>query len=250
MIKGFDTSTPLNDQTAALFAADGYQVACRYLVPSGWKALGAAEAEIISRSGMNVLSVYETTANRALGGRSAGINDGYEAAKVAEKVGQPYGSCIYAAVDFEVSQAQMKTVMEYIKGFSEATPKYTTGVYGSYTVVDAAWKAQVCSRFWQTKAWSYGAQHPYANVYQCDCGPKGLGFQKHGIGIDDNYVYSNEGSWNTNIIPEEVKPEMNKEDANELIELLKAIYKLSPNPELGRLADVLRTASGQPTENN
>lgn len=43
---------------------------------------------------------------------------------------------------------------------------------------------------------------------------------------------------------------MTKEDADKLITLLKAVYSLVPDKEIGRLADVLRTASGQPTENS
>lgn len=251
MIKGFDCSTPLTAKTAEAFFDSGYLFVARYLVPSGWKALTKDEAELIAEAGLDIVSVFETTGNQALGGRTAGINDGYTAVEVAKQVGQPPGSCIYAAVDFEASQAQMNTIIEYIKGFSEATPEYTTGVYGSYAVVDAVWKAQACSRLWQTRAWSYGAQHPYANVYQHDCGPQGLGLSMNGISVDLNEGYGNEGAWNTLKVEEE-EAMLKVEDANKVIEVLGAVYAIcvdqTSKDELHRLANELRKVSGQPEQ--
>jgi hypothetical protein len=42
---------------------------------------------------------------------------------------------------------------------------------------------------------------------------------------------------------------LKKEDANKIIGILKAVYGIAPHKEIGRLADELRIASGQPTEN-
>ncbi|NRF91513.1 DUF1906 domain-containing protein [Paenibacillus frigoriresistens] len=247
MIKGFDCATPLTAKTAAAFALDGYSFAARYLVPSGWKALTRSEAELINQAGIDIVSVFETTADRALGGRVAGLADGATAVQVARSVGQPVGSCIYFAVDFEATTAQMQTVIEYIKAASEATPEYTTGVYGSYAVIEAISQTGACSRFWQTRAWSYGKKSAAANIYQYDCGPQGLGLTINGIGVDLNEGYGNEGLWN-NLKEEEVM--LKVEDANKIIAVLKAVYELAPNPEIGRLADEIRVVSGQPKENS
>ncbi|MDF2721847.1 MAG: hypothetical protein K0Q59_1522, partial [Paenibacillus sp.] len=62
--------------TATLFKSDGFEFVCRYLVPYGWKRLTLEEADLISASGLNIVSVFETTADRALGGREAGLADG------------------------------------------------------------------------------------------------------------------------------------------------------------------------------
>lgn len=43
---------------------------------------------------------------------------------------------------------------------------------------------------------------------------------------------------------------MKPEDANKIIAFLKAAYGIKPDPEFGRLADELRKASGQPTQNS
>lgn len=164
MTKGFDCSTPLTAQTAAAFVKDGYSFVARYLVPSGYKALTKSEADRISQAGLQIVSVFETTANRALGGRSAGLADGATAVQVAHQLGQPAGSCIYFAVDFDATSAQMATVVAYIQAASEATPEYTTGVYGSYAVMEAVKKAGACSRFWQTYAWS-GGKNPHSFTF-------------------------------------------------------------------------------------
>lgn len=163
MTKGFDCSTPLTAQTAAAFVKDGYSFVARYLVPSGYKALTKSEADRISQAGLEIVSVFETTANRALGGRSAGLADGATAVQVAHQLGQPAGSCIYFAVDFDATSAQMATIVAYIKRQVKRLG-YTTGVYGSYAVMEAVKKAGACSRFWQTYAWS-GGKNPHSFTF-------------------------------------------------------------------------------------
>ncbi len=206
-----------------------------------------AEAMLINEAGIDIVSVFETTDNRASGGRVAGLIDGALAVQVAQKVGQPKSSCIYAAVDVEVKPSQMASIIAYIQAFSEATPDYTTGVYGSYAVIEAVSAAGACSRFWQTKAWSYGNRSPAAHIYQYDCGPKGLGLIQNGIGVDLNEGYGNEGAWNTLKEEEYV---MNPEDANKVIGFLSAAHESTTDPEareeFHRLANELRKVSGQP----
>ena len=241
MFKGFDCATPLTSKTATSFAVDGYDFVGRYLVPGGWKALTESEATIINQAGISIVSVYETTASRALGGRTAGINDGYVAIEVAKRVGQPEGSTIYAAVDFDVQPEQMETVLAYIKGFSEATPRYNTGVYGSYKIVKAAQEAKVCSRFWQTYAWSSGKEAEGIHIYQYK-----NDVVSNGIGIDLNEGHDGLGAWNKF---KEDKPKMTKDDANKIIRFLAAAHEASNDSEaqaeFHRLANELRKASGQ-----
>ncbi|MDF2958389.1 MAG: hypothetical protein K0S39_124 [Paenibacillus sp.] len=193
MAKGFDCATPLTAQTAAAFRADGYEFVCRYLVPTGAKRLTSNEARVISNAGLQIVSVFETTAERALGGRTAGLADGSAALQVAAQIGQPEGSTIYFAVDFDATPAQMPTVIEYVRAASEATPEYNTGVYGSYAVVQAASASGACSRFWQTYAWSRGQQAAAANIYQYQ-----NNITVNGILVDLDESYGNEGWWSLN----------------------------------------------------
>ena len=192
MTLGFDCATPLTATTAAAFKADGYEFVCRYLVPTGAKRLTKEEAERISDSGLNIVSVFETTADRALGGRTAGLQDGATAAKVAADIGQPDHTAIYFAVDFDAAANQMETVIAYIRGAAEATAAFLTGVYGSYSVIEAVKAAGACSRFWQTYAWSYGSKAESIHIFQYLNDIK-----VNGIGIDKNESYGNEGWWRT-----------------------------------------------------
>lgn len=190
--KGFDCATPLTPKTAAAFKSDGFVFVCRYLVPSGWKRLTPEEAEWISESGLMLVSVFETTADRALGGRAAGLQDGAIAVRTAAQVGQREGTAIYYAVDFDATPAQMPTVLAYLQAAGEASPGFLTGVYGSYRVIEAVKAAGVCSRFWQTYAWSYGARASDIHIYQYE-----NDIVVNGIGIDRNLSFGDEGWWST-----------------------------------------------------
>lgn len=261
MAKGFDCAVPLTRESAKRFHDDGYEFVCRYLVPSGWKRLTKIEAADISAAGLQVVSVYETTANRALGGRSAGLVDGARAVQVAIAVGQPAGSRIYFAVDFEATAKQMDTVIQYIRGVSEAATNFLTGVYGSAAVIEAVMAAKACSGFWQTYAWSKGRKAGGIQIYQYDNGPKGLGQAIHGVNVDLDVASGDVGWWNT--LPPIIQPpthtneEMNeymlsKEDADKIIAFIQAAYMAAGSQEsrveFHRLAEELRKASGQAVE--
>ncbi|OKP75657.1 hypothetical protein A3842_19580 [Paenibacillus sp. P3E] len=261
MAKGFDCAAPLTKALAKKFREDGYEFVCRYLVPSGWKRLTKTEAAAISAAGLQIVSVYETTASRALGGRAAGLADGAIAAQTALAVGQPAGSRIYFAVDFDASASQMDTVIQYIKAAGEASSKFRTGVYGSAAVVEAAMAAKACTGFWQTYAWSRGRKAEGIHLYQYDNGPKGLGQPIHGVNVDINLSSGDAGWWNTlAAVPStpthsdgEVKEYMlNQEDAKKIIAFIQAAYMAAGSPEsreeFHRLADEIRKASGQPVE--
>lgn len=188
MSKGFDAATPLNATTAASFKSNGYEFVCRYLVPaaSAWKALTKTEADVIQASGMKIVSVFETTADRALGGRGAGLIDGAIASQCAVDVGQPEGSTIYFAVDFDPTPDQMSAVIAYIKGANDATPNYSTGVYGSYDVVTAVRAAGAASHVWQTYAWS-GGKLADCQIFQ----------YQNGEQYDEDRSFGLEGWWGT-----------------------------------------------------
>jgi hypothetical protein len=202
MAKGFDCAEPLTVSTADSFKANGYEFVARYLVPatSAWKALTAAEAAIIQAAGLKIVSVYETTADRALAGYQAGLRDGSVAKQVAAEVGQPEGSCIYFAVDFDVTtQDEMDTVIAYIRGCNDATPTFSTGVYGEYDVCKAVCEAKAASHAWQTYAWSRGLLYENAQIYQWLNGPGGADY-------DEDKSFGSEGWWGEAPAPVEVKP--------------------------------------------
>jgi hypothetical protein len=246
MAKGFDCATPLTAALASKFKSDGYEFVCRYLVPNGWKMLTRAEAEAVSAAGLQIISVFETTADRALGGYAAGLSDGAQAIQSARVVGQPKGTRIYFAVDFDATALQMPTVIDYIRGCSTATPEYSTGVYGSASVVQAVRAAGACSGYWQTYAWSRGVKNSGIHVYQYQ-----NNITVNGIGIDLDESYGGEGWWNT-LTGGEVDEMLSADNANKIIRFLSAAWYAADNAEaqaeFQRLANELRKASGQPEE--
>lgn len=236
-MKGFDCATPLTALTASLFAKDGFTHALRYLVPSGFKRLTKAEAQVITDAGMKIVSIFETTADRCKGGTANGIEDGKTALMCALQIGQTLGSAIYFAVDYEALPSDMPAIQAYLNGFALNLQGYEVGVYGSFAVIEA----MRAKHSWQTLAWSHGQKSPLANIYQCDCGPAANGLPMHGMNVDLDDILGGEGSWNLNMIP--------VVEANKLIDtihtLLPFISDQVKKDELHRQAQYLRTVSGQ-----
>ena len=251
MTKGFDCATPLSTSVAAAFKADGYDFVVRYIDTnqSSWKRLSSKEAQIISDAGLVIISVFERMGDRASINGLRGATDGLVALQAAQYLGQPEGSTIYFAVDYDAQPSDMESIELYIRAASVATPKYSTGIYGSYAVIEEMKKRGACSHFWQTYAWSTKLQSSSIQIYQYR-----NNISVHGIGVDLNISYGNEGWWNT-------VPLIKKADADLIIGLLGEAYrqgvtkitlpdgtvKTVDQTEIHRLANVQRTASGQPT---
>ncbi|TFE23677.1 DUF1906 domain-containing protein [Cohnella luojiensis] len=246
MVKGIDCSTPLTASTAAKIAKQGYEFAARYLVPSSyaWKRLTAAEANAITVAGMQLISVFETTANRPVGGATAGTEDGKAALNEAQTIGQPTGSAIYFAVDYDAQPKDFAAIEQYLKAAAEQIPGYAAGVYGSYSVIEEMFKRKACDVFWQTYAWSYGKKSEHANVFQYK-----NNVMVAGVAVDLNESYGGEGWWNTK---EEEEPTMSQEDAEKIIRFLSAAWFAATTKEdkaeFNRLADEVRKAAGVPTK--
>jgi hypothetical protein len=244
-IVGIDCSTPLTAQSAQGIAAAGYRFAARYLVPQQykWKRLTLAEAQAITAAGMQIVSVFETTANRASGGASAGQSDGAAAYKEAQAIQQPAGSAIYFAVDYDAQPKDYDAIEAYLKAAAAQIPGYEAGVYASYAVVEEMYNRKACKHFWQTYAWSRGKISSHANLYQYRNNAKVAG-----VAVDLNRAYGGEGWWNTN--EDEGESSMTKEDAEKIIRFLSAAWFAAADPaskeEFNRLANEVRKAAGIP----
>ncbi|CAM3751919.1 DUF1906 domain-containing protein [Cohnella lubricantis] len=270
--RGIDCSTPLTGAKARQIAAAGHQFAARYLVPQEykWKRLTRAEAEAITAAGMQVVSVFETTANRPAGGAVYGNSDGVAALKEAQAIRQPQGSAIYFAVDYDAQPGDYDAIEAYLKAAAAQIPGYEAGVYASYAVVEEMAKRKACKHFWQTYAWSRGKESSYANLYQYR-----NNVQVAGVEVDLNRSYGNEGWWNTNTNtspaqtpsssptpnpsaspntdsanpnPAEGEITMTREDAEKIIRFLSAAWFAAADQaskdEFNRLANEVRRAAG------
>jgi len=247
---GIDCATPLTLDTAKMLAAAGNRFAARYLVPPSyaWKRLTREEAEAITMAGMYIVSVFETSANRPAGGASSGRADGAAAFREAQAIGQPPGSAIYYAVDYDAAPQDYDAIEAYLTAAASQTPRYATGVYGSFAVVEEMAKRRACTHFWQTYAWSRGKRSDHVNLYQ-----NRNNVQVAGIAVDLNESFGNEGWWSLQIEkPKEENVPMSKEDAIAIIGFLQAAWKAATTQadknEFHRLANEVRKAANIPLE--
>lgn len=245
-MKGIDCATPLSAQLAKQIAAVGYEFVVRYLVPQrlAWKRLTKAEVEAIKAAGMQVASVFETSAARPAGGAAAGAVDGQEAYNEAVLIGQPLGSAIYFAVDYDAQPADYDKIEKYLRAAAGKITGYAVGVYGSYAVIEEMAKRKACTHFWQTYAWSKGKKSSHANIYQHKNDTR---LPNINLTLDLNESYGNEGFWNQR---QEVKPKMKPEDAEKIIAFLGAGWKATESKEardeFHRLANEVRKVAGIP----
>lgn len=246
-IKGIDCAQPIPASTAKAIAAEGYAFAARYLVPSSyaWKRLSRKEAEGISAAGMSIVSVFETTANRPAGGASSGRADGQAALKEAKAIGQPEGTAIYFAVDYDAQPKDYDDIEAYLLEAAKELGPYRAGVYGSYAVIEEMFNRGAAQHYWQTYAWSRGKKSVHANIWQYKNGVTVAGHP-----VDLNESYGNEGWWTTEEGEEEVM--MSQEDAVKIIRFLSAAWNATEDPEarreFNRLANEVRKAAGMQPE--
>jgi len=116
MAKGFDTATKLTADKARALKQAGFEYALRYL-GNTWKGFNKAEAKAIQDAGLKLVSIFQKSANYAgYFSKEQGIRDAKQAQEWAEDVGQPEGTAIYFAVDFDAQGAHLKNVLAYVEG--------------------------------------------------------------------------------------------------------------------------------------
>lgn len=149
--KGADYAARLDP---AKVAALGYRFVVRYINGSTdhWKVLTPRERDAIHAAGLGLMCVWETTASRPLSGAAGGRQDGWRAAVDLDRLGCPRNIAVLAAVDIDVTAANLRQVVAYLEGFRDAVGR-PAGVYGDFDVIDAVkgWSAvnwQANARWW------------------------------------------------------------------------------------------------------
>lgn len=172
----------------AALAAAGMKFAARYLSHTDSKNISLAEATDLAAHGVSTVVVWETTANRAGAGRTAGIADAHDALAQATAAGMPSGRPVYFAVDWDADPA---TVDGYFQGVASVLGTARTGVYGGYRVVRHLLDAGLAKWAWQTAAWSGGRWDPRAVIRQ-----PATGLRINGISCDrDTATATDYGQW-------------------------------------------------------
>lgn len=143
----------------AAITAAGYHGVCRYLGHSAWKRLTPDEAASIITAGLDLVVVWETTADRALSGNLGGLADGAEAALQAGACRMPAGRPIFYAVDFDAQPAHYPAIAAYLTAAAAASGR-PVGVYGSHAVCTEMAHRGAARYVWQTAAWSHKRRMP------------------------------------------------------------------------------------------
>ena len=131
---------------------------------SRWPPLSAAEAAMLSSAGLNIVAVWEYRSHRAdYFSYASGYADALGAYRQAKAIGQPAGSAIYFAVDFNAQEPDIRgPVDQYFRGIAAGfaaaapTPEYRVGVYGSGAVCAYLKRARLAQYAWlsNSNAWS------------------------------------------------------------------------------------------------
>ncbi|GAA4105911.1 DUF1906 domain-containing protein [Actinomadura miaoliensis] len=178
----------------------GARFVCRYLShDTSGKNLTRAEADQLSRAGLWLVVVWETTARRALSGRSGGAADARDAAKQAANCGMPEDRPIYFAVDFDASASQQAAVNAYLDGAASVIGRDRVGLYAGYGPTKRALDAGKARWAWQTYAWSGGKWDARAHIQQYSNDHK-----INGVGVDyDRAMKDDYGQWRVGVSPGE-----------------------------------------------
>ena len=192
LVQGFDTATKLTEKTAKALKDEGFEYAIRYLPTTEWKSLTKSEVKAILDAGLKLVSVYQWSANYpGYFTYERGKQDGAHASKVAKELGQPEGTAIYFAVDYDAQPKNIQGVLDYFRGVKETIKGYKVGVYGSFYVMNEVKAKEPVDYYWQTYAWSYRkiADHIHMRQYH-------NGVKVAGVILDRNEFYKSPGAWN------------------------------------------------------
>ena len=204
---GLDYASPVTDKTTlSRFKDNGVQFVCRYI--STWadpnipgshdnpKNITAQEVVALRQNDLKLVVVFETTANRALGGFAAGQHDAKSALRQLRAHGID-GAVVYFAVDFDVPVGNLGTVAQYFAGATSLLGKDRVGVYGGIRIVKHLLDNGLCKYAWQTYAWSGGKWDPRAHIQQYLNGQRVAG-----VTCDyDRAMAANYGQWPLYVAP-------------------------------------------------
>ena len=166
-IPGFDMAWGEKPYTEA--KALGYRFVMRYLSHDPSKDLSLDELREWTRLGLAVGVVWESTAGRALQGRTAGAQDAHAAQAKLNALGIPHLP-VYFAVDFDATDRDKPKVADYMRGAQSVLGYLRTGAYGGYYTIDYLLAKRAVHFAWQTYAWSGGKVHKGAHLFQYENG--------------------------------------------------------------------------------
>jgi hypothetical protein len=146
----------------------GYGFAIRYASGSGSpKDITASEAQALQNAGIDIIVVFESTANRMQDGYNAGIADANQAVTVAIAAGAPSNFFCYFACDFDAQPSDEPAIESYLDAAASVLGGVKrVGLYGGYGPITRVLDAGKAAKGWQTAAWSNGNKDSRISLYQ------------------------------------------------------------------------------------
>jgi Domain of unknown function (DUF1906) len=175
--QGIDLANDTSDKLMELQGSGLEFVARYYREPvSRWPALSWSEAQSLSSQGLKIVAVWESHSRDVQHfSYFSGYNDAMMAYPQARAVGQPAGSAIYFAVDFNARSAAFLPIDEYFRGVNAGLAAasgghaiYAVGVYGSGAVCDAMKREGLVQYAWLSNsiAWEGSIGYEDWNIRQ------------------------------------------------------------------------------------
>lgn len=189
-IMGCDYSNP--DIPARVLVAHGAKFAGRYAsTPGNPKNLTANEVQTLRAASIDIVSIFETTAMRALAGHDAGRDDALAGRAQHKPLGLPDDRPLYLAVDFDAQDSQFSAISNYFIGARDAAPDSPVGVYGGLLVCQELLDHRLVDFVYQTYAWSHGMWATTTHIRQVHNGAIWDGF---GVDLDEAHT-ADFGQW-------------------------------------------------------
>lgn len=189
--------------SGASLKANGVTAVCRYLYGAGtglqYKQLVKSEADDLIANGIEIVSNFESSADRMLGGAAAGKADVQSALAVHHECGGPDPARIYFSADWDAAPEQQGPINDYLKACADVLGVDNTGIYAGFWPLSRALDAGVCKLAWQTEAWSGGNIDSRINLLQRN----GVGYKYiDGVPTDVNEAHTDDfGAWGQAVAP-------------------------------------------------
>lgn len=169
MSRGIDYAWANPKPSPSCLIQNGVSFVMRYFSNDPSKDLTADEFHNLMGHEIEVGVVWETTANRMLGGKSAGIDDAKKANERAGIIGMA-GIPIYFACDWDASPDEQAAINAYLDGAASVIGRNRTGIYAGFYPLKRAFDAGKAAYGWQTYAWSGGQWDNRAQLRQVQNG--------------------------------------------------------------------------------
>lgn len=172
ILKGFDTALDMSRHAGAL-RQQGYDFVIRYYSHNPAKNLSPGEARTLCGAGLRIGAVWESAGTHAgYFSRQQGVLDGADALAQARAAGQPPGTAIYFAVDYDATRADIDgPVGAYFSGLRAAlngAAGYRIGVYGSGLCCAAMVDRGLASLSWLSQSGGFCGTQAYAQAMRYD----------------------------------------------------------------------------------